>query len=57
MKCKKHPKYQAKRYPTSECKWCLYIWNFKQGAQRIMDEVDRKYMEKLVGRDDVRGVT
>lgn len=47
MKCKKHPEYPAKNYPTSECEWCLYIWNFKQGAQRLMDEVDRKYMEQL----------
>ena len=30
MKCKKHPKYQAKRYPTSECPMCLAIWNKTQ---------------------------
>ena len=29
MKCKKHPKYQAKRYPISECGKCLEIWNQK----------------------------
>ena len=48
MTCKKHPKYQAKRYPTSECEICLHIWNQKQGADRIMSEVDRKYMGKLM---------
>ena len=49
-KCPKHPNYEAKEYPTSECKWCLYIWNFKQGAHRMMAEVDRKYMEQLTSR-------
>ena len=29
MKCKKHPKYQAKRYPYSECPRCLEIWEIK----------------------------
>ncbi len=46
-RCKKHPKYEAKKYPTTECKWCLYLWDFKQGADRIMDEVDRKFLEYL----------
>ena len=48
MKCKKHPKYQAKRRPTSECKICLHIWNQKKACDRIMDKVDREYMDKLM---------
>jgi len=47
IKCKQHPEYQAKKYPTSECKTCLYIWNFKKNCDHMMAEVDRKYMEKL----------
>jgi len=47
MKCKKPPKYQAKRYPTSECGICLHIWNQKKGAERVMDKVDREYMGQL----------
>ncbi len=26
MKCKKHPKYQAKRVPTPACKACMDMW-------------------------------
>lgn len=26
MECKKHPKYQAKRVPTSKCKACMGMW-------------------------------
>lgn len=29
MKCKKHPKYQAKRMPTADCQPCRDIWNDK----------------------------
>ena len=48
MKCTKHPKYQAKRYPRSECKMCLQLWNFKQANQRFWDEIDRKFVEKFM---------
>ncbi len=51
IKCKKHPEYQAESYPASECAMCLYVWNFIQGAQRIMWEADCKYMEKLMKED------
>ncbi len=47
MRCQKHPEYKAERYPSTGCKWCLYIWNFKAGAHRMMAEVDRKYMDQL----------
>jgi hypothetical protein len=47
MKCQKHPEYKAERYPSTKCEWCLYIWKFKEGAHRMMAEVDRKYMEAL----------
>lgn len=46
-RCEKHPKYEAARYPTSGCAWCLHIWKQKQACDRIMAEVDRKNMEKL----------
>ena len=28
-KCKKHPRYQAKKWPTSNCQECLdiYLWD------------------------------
>ena len=26
MKCKKHPKYQAKRIPRAKCKACWEMW-------------------------------
>lgn len=29
LRCKKHPKYQAKRYPYSKCPRCLEIWEMK----------------------------
>jgi hypothetical protein len=48
MKCGKHPEYKAERYPSTKCEWCLYIWKFKEGAHRMMAEVDRKYMEQLM---------
>ena len=51
-KCKKHPKYRGKNYPAIDCKWCLYVWTFKRGAERIMDKVDREYMEQLKKRLD-----
>ncbi len=47
LNCKQHPEYQAKKYPTSECKTCLYIWNFKKNCDRMMFKVDQEYMEKL----------
>ena len=50
-KCPKHPNYQAEKYPTSECKWCLYLWDFKQGAERMMLDVDRKFLEYLDSLD------
>lgn len=30
MKCKKHPKYQARGEPTSACKKCHEMWDYKQ---------------------------
>ncbi len=31
MKCKKHPKYEAKRKPVCDCPDCWDIWNAKIG--------------------------
>ncbi len=40
MPCKKHPKYQAERYPTSECGNCLEIWNQKKRTRHDVKMVD-----------------
>ena len=46
MKCQKHPKYQAKRYPISECPQCLEIWNKEQEVARLDPPCDaRAYAE------------
>ena len=50
-KCKKHPEYQAEKYPTSECKICLHFWNQKKMADRVMLDVDRKFLEYLDSLD------
>ena len=38
IKCKKHPKYQAKRKPRAECIDCDYIW-FTKNAQESFKSV------------------
>ena len=35
MKCKKHPKYQAKRKPTSDCSVCERIWHAKNRRKEL----------------------
>lgn len=41
IRCKKHPKYVAWKYPVSECESCLKIYDFikewenNKGPQRI----------------------
>jgi hypothetical protein len=55
MKCKKHPKYKAKRYPTSECPECLEIWNQKENFRK--DPKRRGvYIEILNQRPDWKGL-
>lgn len=59
MKCKKHPKYQAKKMPRADCKPCWEMW-YKSPHRLIVnkylgtppgyspfDEVDRKFLERL----------
>ena len=40
IKCKKHPKYQAKRKPTSKCEECNFIWDNRK-EQKQWDEVGK----------------
>ena len=47
MRCKKHPKYKAIRYPTSECALCIQQWDLKQSSERMMDDAERKNTKKL----------
>ncbi len=45
MECKQHPEYWV------NCKMCLYVWDFKQYAQRFFDGVDRQWEERLISED------
>ena len=53
MKCKKHPKYQAKRMPTAGCKVCMKMWlnspHRPKGDARTVAEA------RAVGGDDIGG--
>lgn len=42
--CKKHPRYQAKRAPSSDCKSCLKIWQRKNAAKSA-EELVKHYEE------------
>lgn len=45
MKCKKHPKYQAKRIPTAKCEDCMRMWlnspHRPKGDARAVAEANR----------------
>ena len=36
--CPKHPKYEVKRKPTSDCAHCLALWN----AKNLTSDVESK---------------
>jgi hypothetical protein len=50
-KCPKHPRYQAKRKPTSKCRVCLAIWKDKQGKAvklpRTAEEKDQTLAKEI----------
>jgi len=44
MKCSKHPRYQVKRKPRSECVACNQMWAAKQ-YEKIINSQDKKAIE------------
>lgn len=54
IKCKQHPKYQAKRKPKSTnkypagCSKCWEMWNAKRMAKEICAEEDQRIMKALL---------
>lgn len=34
LRCAKHPKYKAVKYPPSECYYCVQLWQLKQSIKR-----------------------
>jgi len=65
MKCNKHPGYQAKRRPLSNCQncWTIYIdtvekKSYKQGIKDVMnllDDLKNKISECLIIHGNITG--
>ena len=54
-KCKKHPKYQAKRRPIVDCHSCNDMWLVAAGIYASSDHVDTTPSHDYTPSDDFSG--